>query len=432
MQYIRPTLLIALGLSASVCLLVTHADSTQASSKPNATIPEAVIQQYTEIAGVIFTDARDTAEQLQTAVNRLIEEPSEQSLDTARQAWRTARVPYAQSEVFRFGNPNVDDWEGQVNAWPLDEGLIDYVATDYVHETGNTGATANIIATTSLKVGGQTIDTTKITPEFLRSIHEIGGSEANVATGYHAIEFLLWGQDLNGIRAGAGNRPSSDFARGDNCTGGHCERRAMYLKAVTELLVQDLTNMADQWADGKANYRAEFEQLPTQEALSRIITGMGSLSLRELAGERMRVALDANSTEDEQDCFSDNTHNAHYFNAQGIMNVFNGEYQRDNVHTQGPGIAMLLMQIAPKVNQQLAKALADTEQKLANMIESAQGKPAMKFDQMVAPGNTQGAAIIQAAIESLTKQTEVLEQAAAVIKSATAQSTAKGEEHNNG
>ena len=33
--------------------------------------------------------------------------------------------------------------------------------------------------------------------QFLENkLHEIGGNEANVATGYHAIEFLLWGQDL--------------------------------------------------------------------------------------------------------------------------------------------------------------------------------------------------------------------------------------------
>ena len=44
-------------------------------------------------------------------------------------AWIAARVPYQQTEVYRFGNRIVDDWEGRVNAWPLDEGLIDYVDT---------------------------------------------------------------------------------------------------------------------------------------------------------------------------------------------------------------------------------------------------------------------------------------------------------------
>ena len=49
---------------------------------------------------------------------------------TARAAWIAARPSYQQSEVFRFGNAIVDDWEGRVNAWPLDEGLIDYTAAD--------------------------------------------------------------------------------------------------------------------------------------------------------------------------------------------------------------------------------------------------------------------------------------------------------------
>ena len=39
--------------------------------------------------------------------------------------------------------------------------------------------------------------------------------ETNVATGYHAIEFLLWGQDLNGTGPGAGNRPCHRLRTGE-------------------------------------------------------------------------------------------------------------------------------------------------------------------------------------------------------------------------
>src|SRR5690606_40623199 len=101
------------------------------------------------------------------------------------------RVPYMQTEAFRFGNAVVDDWEGQVNAWPLDEGLIDYVEADYQHALGNPGATANIIASTAIRIGEDSVDVSQITPELLASLNELAGSEANVATGYHAIEFLL-------------------------------------------------------------------------------------------------------------------------------------------------------------------------------------------------------------------------------------------------
>jgi putative iron-regulated protein len=131
----------------------------------------------------------------------------------------------------------------------------------------------------------------------LASLNELGGSEANVATGYHAIEFLLWGQDLNGTGAGAGNRPATDYAKGDACTGGHCDRRAEFLKAATELLVKDLQDMVAQWQPNADNYRAELAKESAEQGLRKMLFGMGSLSLGELAGERMKVALEANSTQ---------------------------------------------------------------------------------------------------------------------------------------
>ena len=177
--------------------------------------------------------------------------PTEQNLLAARAAWIAARMPYMQTEAFRFGNSIVDDWEGKVNSWPLDEGLIDYVAGAYGTDSPeNELYAADVIANASLTIGGKKIDTSKITKELLADkLQEAGGVEANVATGYHAVEFLLWGQDLNGTGPGAGNRPATDFNT-KKCTGGHCDRRAQYLRAVTDLLVDDLAWMTAQWGPG--------------------------------------------------------------------------------------------------------------------------------------------------------------------------------------
>ena len=170
------------------------------------------------------------------AAESLVSTPSDASLFQAREAWRAARVPYSQTEVFRFGNHLVDDWEGQVNAWPLDEGLLDYIKpAKYVFEHGNAGAIANVIASESILVGDEEVDLRRFTPEVLVSLNEIGGSEVNVATGYHAIEFLLWGQDLNGTNEGAGNRPYTDYSKGLACTHGNCERRGEYLLVAIDL-----------------------------------------------------------------------------------------------------------------------------------------------------------------------------------------------------
>jgi len=378
----------------------------------NAT--RAVVAHYADMALAVFSDAHAGAQQLQQAIDALLAEPTPDTLAAARQAWIEARVPYMQSEVFRFGNPVVDEWEGQVNAWPLDEGLIDYVEGDYQHALGNPGATANIIANPQIRVGEDVIDASRITPELLASLNELGGSEANVATGYHAIEFLLWGQDLNGTEAGAGDRPASDFIVGEGCTGGHCERRREFLKAATELLVSDLAEMVAQWQPEQDNYRASLLAEPAQNGLRKMLFGMGSLSLGELAGERMKVALEANSTEDEHDCFSDNTHNSHFYNGKGIRNVYLGEYlRRDGSLLKGASLAELVAKADAAADQTLKKDLEQTEARLQALVDSAVA--GQHFDQLIAPDNASGQQLVRDAIAALVQQTASIEKAAAAL-----------------
>lgn len=374
-----------------------------------------VANTYAEVAHATFDDALHQAKKLQLHIQQLLEAPSAERLENARDAWIAARVPYSQSEVFRFGNPPVDEWEGQVNAWPLDEGLIDYVAKGYQHEMGNIAATANIIANKDLKLGTTTLPLTPITPELLADLNELGGSEVNVATGYHAIEFLLWGQDLNGTGPGAGERPHTDFVLGKACTNGNCDRRRDYLKAATDLLVQDLAEMADIWSP-EGHYRKEILSKP-EETLKIMLFGMGSLALGELAGERMKVALEVNSTEDEHDCFSDNTHNSHYYNAKGIANVYDGRYTRqDGKVVKGASLADLVKAKNPALHQRMVTALANTEAALQAMVTAAEDpqKP-MKFDQMIAEGNTLGATLIKNSIQALVAETAVIEEIAKVL-----------------
>ncbi|AUM11339.1 imelysin family protein [Ketobacter alkanivorans] len=402
--------------------VVTHlalAGSILVAGTAQAAVTEqAVVKHYGEIAHAVFSDALITAEALQSKIDMLISKPSGATLDSARAAWKQARVPYQQSEVFRFGNSVVDDWEGQLNAWPLDEGLIDYVASsNYHHEMGNVGATANIIANSTLKLGGTTLDLSNITPELLASLNELGGSEANVATGYHAIEFLLWGQDLNGTKAGAGERPFTDYVQGDGCTNGNCDRRAAYLKAVTTLLVTDLKYMQGQWAAEADNYRAELESQKPQLGLTKALFGMGSLALGELAGERMKVALEANSTEDEHDCFSDNTHFSHFYDAKGIENVYYGTYKRvDGSTIKGASIAQLVAAKDPKLAAAIDQQFKLSMSAMQALVDSAEANGGgMKFDQMIAEGNAKGATLIQDAIGGLVALTRKIESAAMAL-----------------
>ncbi|MBY5986208.1 peptidase [Halomonas sp. DP5Y7-2] len=400
---------LALAIAAGALAVASHASAEDVTA-------DAVVGHYADLAHTTYSDALKTAKALDVAIDELLAAPTSETLAAAKKAWREARIPYQQSEVFRFGNAVVDDWEGQLNAWPLDEGMIDYVSQDgYQHELGNAGATANIIASSSITVGGDEIDVSTLSPELLAELNEIGGSEANVATGYHAIEFLLWGQDLHGYEPGAGERGASDFALGDDCTNGNCDRRRAYLKAASQLLIQDLEWMVAQWAPvDEDNYRRELTSVPSEEGLRRILFGMGSLSLGELAGERMKVALEANSYEDEHDCFSDNTHNSHYYNGKGIQNVYTGQYQRiDGSVLEGPNVEALLAQTDSDLAQTLEQQLESSMAALGTLKQTAeQSESPMTFDMMIAPGNEQGAAIVNDAILALVTQTVSIEQAA--------------------
>lgn len=382
-----------------------------------ATNSKAVVEHYANIASAVYEDALTSAMDLHKAAQNLVANPSENALQQARGAWREARVPYQQSEVFRFGNIIVDDWEGQLNAWPLDEGLIDYVAASYHAEMGNVAGTANIIAHPKLTIGNTTLDLSSLTPEVLADLNELGGSEANVTTGYHAVEFLLWGQDLNGTSPGAGKRPFTDYARGKQCTNNHCERRGEYLLAATQLLVNDLQFMVAQWQTGnKDNYRTVLLKNPSS-GLQKMLFGMGSLSLGELAGERLKVPLEAGSTEDEHDCFSDNTHNSHYYNAKGIENIYFGRYQRSNGELlEGPALQDLIKAKDADLNKQAEKAFATTEAAFRKMVDTAEKESGpVKFDQMIAEDNKAGQAIIIEAINALVAQTRIIEHLAKTL-----------------
>ncbi len=283
-----------LGTAALVSTL-----GVQAYAAPGA---KDVLTTYADIAHAGYEDSLITAKELQAAIDALVAQPSAETFGAAKSAWLAARAPYQQTEVYRFGNAIVDDWEGKVNAWPLDEGLIDYVETGLYGEESeeNPAYTANVVANPTLVISGETIDASTIDAALLESLHEIDDVESNVATGYHAIEFLLWGQDLNGTGAGAGAREWTDYAAGDACTNGNCDRRGAYLKAAGDLLVSDLEWITAQWAEG-GEARETVLEGDGVPGLTAIVTGMGSLSYGELGGERTKLGLLLHDPEEEHD-----------------------------------------------------------------------------------------------------------------------------------
>jgi putative iron-regulated protein len=399
-------------LPAAVALAI-GACATPAAAEP--VDPSAALATYADIAQAGYQDALTTAKALQGTVDAFLAAPSAATQQAAKDAWKAARVPYQQTEAYRFGNPIVDDWEGRVNSWPLDEGLIDYVAPSYGTESPeNPYYIANVIANPKLTVGGKTLDESTIDADLLRSLQEIDDVEANVATGYHAIEFRLWGQDLHGTGPGAGERSWTDYAQGDQCTNGHCDRRAAYLKSATDLLVADLEEMVGNWTEDGAARKAVMADAP-RHGLTSIVMGLGSLSYGELAGERMKLGLMLHDPEEEHDCFSDNTHNSHFYDAKGIRNVYLGHYQRiDGPVVEGASLSDLVRAKDPALDEEMRTKL-DATQAAMQKIKATADSGVMAYDQMIGDDNPAGNAMVQAAIDGLLDQTKTIEKIVAAL-----------------
>lgn len=306
---------------------------------------------YAEIAYSGYADSHALAVVLEEKVKALVAAPSPDALQAARDAWCAAREPYGQTEVFRFyGGP-----EPLINAWPLDESYIDYVV-----DAAAAGAIND-------PVRFPTID-----KALLIALNQ-QGAEEHVSVGFHAIEFLLWGQDHNA--AGPGNRPYTDYL----ATGAasHPQRRGRYLVACAELLVEKLAEVRDAWAPQRPhNYRAKFLRLPPNEALVKMLTGMGLLSKAELAGERLFTAYDNRDQEDEHSCFSDNTHRDIATNALGLRNVYRGEYLRvGGQRVGGTGLGAVLAEVDPVLDERVS-ALLDT-------LDAAVARLHVPFDQAI-------------------------------------------------
>ncbi|MBU2996807.1 hypothetical protein KO500_10190 [Cellulophaga baltica] len=310
-----------LGKSSLVMALVftscsSDDDNSTDDDSSSAVTNTEFIATYATIAATNYNDSYTSAVSLQTAVNAFLETPSEETLEAARDAWLYARDFYGQTEAFREANGPIDNeellaTEGQINAWPLDEGYIDYVST------GDGETVQNGI------IGDETFE---LTEENLINNNETPNDDS-ISVGWHAIEFLLWGQDLNYDEetgnyddfSGSGERPFTDYTIEENA-----DRRSIYLQIVTDLLVNDLKDLSDTWEDG-GSYRVTFENLEEETALTNILNGIGFISNGEVALERIDPAIDEGQ-ENEHSCFSDNTNQDMWANVNGINNVIQGSY----------------------------------------------------------------------------------------------------------
>ncbi|NRA69892.1 MAG: metalloproteinase [Gammaproteobacteria bacterium] len=394
-----------------------------------------VLKTNANIAYAAYSDSLFTAQALQLALKAFVAAPTVETMADAKHAWLASREPYGQTEVYRFRSGPIDELkadgtlgkdgsgpEGRLNAWPLGEALIDYVAPVVDGNEKQEDGTFAISGANGKNIIANSIDYPKIDAATIKGLFETGEDERNVTTGYHGIEFLLWGQDLNKDMSGEGNRdfsggqrPVSDYQMGSLCTSGPdysdeaiCKRRGEYLLVAAQLLIDELKPVVKTWEPSTGTHYNNFVK-GGDASLAKILEGMGRLSFGELAGERINIALITNSQEDEHSCFSDNTHRDIFLNAKGVQNSFRASYTRINgEEIKGASIFDLLVtkgehELANKLRGSLEATMA------AAAVIDTKAKSGMPFDMLIQEGPEQKNVL--AVIKALVAQTDDIEQA---------------------
>jgi len=265
----------------------------------------AFLSNYATLAWYLYSDSVKETVRFNMAVYRFRKDPGPETFDVLKQSWIDARKIYGRTEAYRFSDGPIDQMELEVliNAWPIDESFIDYTKDD-----PHSGIINNLEGFP------------EINSRLLRQLNEKDG-ETNISTGWHAIEFLLWGQDLNAD--GPGQREWTDFTEAPNAA-----RRMDYLVACTELLRSHLVAVADQWSmSNYDNHTGDFFLKRPTTLIKLVMRGLTSLAGRELAAERLSVALRSKSQEDEHSCFSDTTHFDLVANMEGLEAVLFGSFK---------------------------------------------------------------------------------------------------------
>lgn len=420
MKNIKSNILMTSVVAASAIFLSACATQPQVAQNTSNASQNAILNTYANIALASYTDSLNGAIKLQQSIDKFVKNPTTKTFDDAKIAWLESRESYGESEIFRLSNTPIDSEDGwiakaygnlesQINAWPLDENMIDYT-TDAKGKVTKGNIIDSRGSFTPIGEDSKPVDVSKITVQTITDLNENGG-EANVASGYHAIEFLLWGQDQDyenmlkdNVTHGAlvaGQRSLNDFTKDKNA-----DRRKDYLQAAADKLVQDLKLVRSAWstnvstncdADAMGCYRGALlgqlqgkdadKNIPAQTSLKQIFGGMGMFIKSELANERIAVAVLTPSEEDEHSCFSDNTHRDIFTNYTGFKNVLMGTYQGIKY---GPSA---FDNLDSKTKDDILGKIRSIEEKITSIDATA--RVSRHFDYQIYPNDPQAKVIVK-------------------------------------
>ena len=296
------------------------------------------IERYAVVAYESYQAASAAAHDFQDAVSALVDEPTDTTLASARGAWLKVRAAYMATECFRFyggpidgpGSASLGSALARLDPWPIDESFVDGVMA---HPDGG------LIGDPKIAITRQTL---RQPPG--------GTNPTHAATGFHVIEFLLWGPDKN---------PGSDQSRRatDFQAGGphHADRRRLFLQTATKLLVEDLDELTAAWTPKKPdNYAAQFLALDPREALGRMLSGMAILADQEIARQRLLGALDDRIRANPLGRYSLHTNDDFTADLDGIQILWTG----DDRQSYGTGLDGIVQSLDPGLALEMDRRLA--------------------------------------------------------------------------
>jgi putative iron-regulated protein len=363
-------------------LLLTASCGNGGSTPPDLTA--GAVKQYAAVLDANYKDTISKMEALKATVDAFNAAPSAEGYDTMKKAWLEARIPYGQCEFSRFYGGPLDQAQGAMNEWPIDENYVDYTA-------GN-------------PKGGIINDVTQypeITGLVLTSLTGKGGTE-NLATGFHALEFLIWGQRLDQT-AGPGERPYTDYL--DGGTAENQDRRRAYLQTATTLLVSDMRAVEAEWhLEDPESYGAGFVAASPVESLTKIYRGFSQMAISEVYYERLSNPYRSKDRKDEESCFSESTLQDLIANAHGLEAVYSGTYGS----LKGPSLSDLIRAKDPRLDSDLKGQLAAIRKAIEAIPDP--------FDHAVLADPASDESLkVQAAIDACKPLTELLDRGATAL-----------------
>lgn len=362
MYKIKFTLFFYLLFSFSFIVKSTYAANDSINSLANS---------YANLVSHYYNEVSLSTQEMHNAIIKFVQAPDNNSLTNAKNKWIAARSIYGITEAFRFYGGPIDGVnkygeegpEGLINAWPLNEAYIDYVKGS---------SNAGIINNLSLEINNDTIIAANMSED-----------DADVSTGWHAIEFLLWGQDFSLETAGI--REASDYLPTNEIN----IRRRAYLVATSALLLEHINWLSMEWLENGEGRKAFLNK---NDPGGAILTGIATLAGFELSSERIATALDSGDPEDEHSCFSDQTHNDVKANFNGIINVYLGKGL--NGESFSPSISEFVAKNNLKLHENILEIINETNISINNIT--------VPFDKMLSePKNGPGRQAAEKTVSNL-------------------------------